>query len=539
MPSSIGRRVWLLALALLLAACAPQAPRSATGPSSGGSAAASGPAAGRTAPAGGPASAAAPAPAGTPGRFTIRLVTPLTNYNPYSQSGTEINIAWQGVFEGLARRSAVERAYEPLVAERWEVLNPTTWRFHIRPGIRFSDGSPLTAADVRHSLIDRALNDPDSNRRSGITTVEDAVVVDDLTLDATTKVPDAALLATITTAPITSKALYDRVGKEAADRQPVSAGPYTLHELVPDQRMVLQKNPYYWRDISAAPDEVVIRWIKEPVVGLTALLSGEVDMSGALPPNLLPQLTGSVRPVALPSGVIYFMGIAPIGPLANKMVRQAINYAVDKDAIVDGILKGQATRVDGALLEASTGYTPDLTLKYRYDPARARDLLAQAGYPGGFQTELVHPIGRYTGDVDMANVIAAQLGQVGIQVTLKPTETSSYLAQTRSGTFPLFLYGSGDVDEPNRYLLQFFRSGATRLLGGWQSAEVDRLLDAETAEFDTAKRAALLGQLQSALNEEAPLVPLLTFTTTVGLSNRWSWDNRYGSSIYWDTFSRR
>jgi peptide/nickel transport system substrate-binding protein len=515
----------LLALALLLAACAPQAPRPATGPAT------ADPAASKP--------AAAAAPATSPGRFTIVLVTPLTNHNPYSQSGTEINIARQGVFEGLARRNAIERTYEPLVAERWEVLNPTTWRFHIRPGIRFSDGSPLTAADVRHSLIERALNDPDSNRKSSIVTVEDAVVVDDLTLDVTTKVPDAALLATLTNNPTTSKALYDRVGKEAADRQPISAGPYVQHEFVPDQRMVLRKNPHYWGNIASAPDEIVVRWIKEPLVGLTALQSGEVDMTGALPPNLAPQLTGSVRPQSLPSGVIYFMGIAPIGPLGNKLVRQAINHAVDKDAMIEGILKGQGKRVDGALLETATGYAPDFTPKYAYDPARARELLAQAGYPNGFQTELVHPIGRYMGDVDIAAVIAAQLGQVGIQVALKPTETSTYLAQTRSGTFPLFLYGSGDVDEPNRYLLQFFRSGATRLLGGWQSAEVDRIIDAETAEFDPARRAALLGQLQAALNEEAPFVPLLTFTTTVGLSNRWNWDNRFGSSIHWDTFSRR
>jgi peptide/nickel transport system substrate-binding protein len=522
----VGGWRWLVGLALALAAgCAPAAPRA---PAAGGAGAAPG------------ASGEAARPGGSaPGRFTIVLVTPLTSHNPYAQSGTEINVARQGVFEGLARRNAIERNYEPLVAERWEVLNPTTWRFHIRPGIRFNDGSPLTAADVRHSIIERGLNDPDSNRKSSIVTVDDAIVVDDLTLDVTTKVPDAALLATLTSHPITSKALYDRVGKEAADRQPVSAGPYTVQELVPDQRMVLRKNPTYWRDISSAPDEVVVRWIKEPLVGLTALQSGEVDMTGALPPNLAPQLTGNVRPQSLPSGVVYFMGIAPIGPLGNKLVRQAINYAVDKDAMVEGILKGQGRRLDSALLETATGYTPDVTPKYHYDPARARELLAQAGFPNGFQTELVHPIGRYLGDVDMAAVIAAQLGQVGIQVTLKPTETSTYLAQTRSGTFPLFLYGSGDVDEPNRYLLQFFRSGATRLLGGWQNAEVDRLIDTETAEFDPARRAALLGQLQSALNEDAPFVPLLTFTTTVGLSDRWNWDNRYGSSIYFDTFSRR
>jgi peptide/nickel transport system substrate-binding protein len=246
-----------------------------------------------------------------------------------------------------------------------------------------------------------------------------------------------------------------------------------------------------------------------------------------------------VRGQAVPSGVLYFMALSPIGPLANKAVRQAISLAVDKDAIIEGILKGQATRLDTPLLESSVGYAPDLSPTYKYDPARARQLLAQAGYPNGLKTELYHPIGRYTGDVDLANVIAAQLGEVGIQVTLRPTETSSFIAQTRSGTFPMYLYGSGDVDEPNRYLMQFFRGGGTKLLGGWQDAEVDRLLDAETAEFDTAKRAALLRDLQSRMMEEAPTVPLLSFISTLGVSPRWDWDRRHGTSIYFDTFYPR
>jgi peptide/nickel transport system substrate-binding protein len=517
--TSILRLALLLALA---AACAPAAPRG-TAASAAGAAPSDSAAAGR--------------PAGSPtGRFAVQLVTPLTNHNPYSQSGGEITIAWQSIFQGLVRITG-ERTYEPLVAERWEAIEPTTWRFHLRSGIRFSDGSPLTAADVKHSL-DRALNDPDSTRRSSISTVQDASVVDDLTVDVFTKVPNATLLGQISTIPMTSKALYDRVGKEAADRQPVSAGPYALHELVPDQRMVMRKNPYYWRELPDAPDEVLIRWIKEPMVGLTALLSGEIDMTAPLPPNLTPQLTGNVRALQAPSGFLYFMGLGAVGPLTNKSVRQAINYAVDKDVIIQGILKGNAARADVPLIATSIGYAPDVSPKYVHDPARAKQLLAQAGYPDGFAMELYHPVGRFTNDVDIAAALAAQLGQVGIQVTLKPTETSTFLTQAVAGAYPAFLYGAGAIDEPTRYLFQFFHQSA-RALGGWRDAEIDRLLEAQIAEFDEAQRNSLMRRLQAALNEEAPAVWLLSFTNTIGISNRWDWPRAHGSTIYFDTIRRR
>ena len=521
-----------LSLLLVLAACAAPPARPSSGPAGGD----------RPDPASASAAGASqPAPS-TPTRFTMVLVSSVTSHNPYSQSGGGTGTTWLNLFEGVVRFNPIEKIYEPLVAERWEVVAPTTWRLFIRQGIRFSDGSPLTAADVQHSLIERALNDPDSNRGSSLTTVQDATIVDDYTVDVHTKVPDAALLLSISTVPITSKAHYERLGKQAADRQPISAGAYTLQELTPDQRVVLRKNPHYWRLSATAPDEVVIRWIKEPLVGLTALLGGEVDMSAPLPPNLIPQLNGQahVRPQPVPSGVIYFLALSAIGPLAQKPVRQAIHYAVDKDALVEGVLKGNAKRADTHLLETSIGYASDVTPRYTHDPARARQLLAEAGHPGGFQTDLYHPVGRYTGDVDIASVLVAQLAQVGIQVALKPTETPTFLARTRSGTFPMYLYGSGSVDEPNRYLLQFFRSGYTRLLGGWQSPEVDRLHDAETAEFDPAKRNALLRELQSRLLEESPSVPLLSFVDTVGISNRWAWDTRHGySTVYFDTIQPR
>jgi peptide/nickel transport system substrate-binding protein len=512
----------LLGLLLLAAACAPAAPRAAPG-SVGAAPGAS-------------AEAARPAPSAT-GRFTVVLVSPLTNHNPYSQSGGDITNAWQSIFQGLVRVTN-ERTYEPLVAERWEAVEPTTWRFHLRPGIRFSDGSPLTAADVKHSIVDRALNDPDSTRRSSISTVQDAAVIDEQTVDVMTKVPNATLLGQLATIPITSKALYDRVGKDAADRQPISAGPYALYELIPDQRMVMRKNPYYWRELPEAPDEVVIRWIKEPMVGLTALLSGEVDMTAPLPPNLTPQLTGNVRAIQAPSGFLYFLGLGAVGPPANKAVRQAINYAVDKDAIIQGILKGNAQRADVPLIDTSIGYAPDVTPKYVYDPVRARQLLAQAGYPDGFALDVYHPVGRFTNDGDIASALAAQLGQVGIQVTLKPTETSTFLTQSLTGAYPAFLYGAGAIDEPTRYLFQFFHQSG-RALSGWQSPEVDRLLEAQIAEFDEGKRAALMRQLQATLNDEAPAVWLLSFTNTIGISNRWEWQRSHGSTIYFDTVRAR
>jgi peptide/nickel transport system substrate-binding protein len=521
-PGRRGRWAGLV-LALLLAAACSAPPRPTSGVAAEDRAAAPG---------------AAAAPAG-PTRLTIVLATPITSHNAYAQSGGDVTTAWSSVFQGLVRLNADDKSYEPLAAERWEVVAPTTWRFYLRRAARFSDGSPLTAADVQHSLVERALGDPESVKRSTISNVTGAAVVDDYTVDVTTKTPDATILLALSSIPITSKAQYDAVGKQAADRRPISAGPYTLQDLVPDQRMVLAKSPHYWGDVAAAPDEVVIRWMKEPVVALTAALGGEVDMTTPLPPNLIASLGGSVRALEVPSGVIYFLGLGAVGPLTDKRVRQAIGYAVDKDTIIANILKGQARRLDGPLLASSIGYSADLAPIYTPDPARARQLLAEAGFAGGFPLDLHHPVGRYTNDVDIAAAVAAQLGQVGIQVTLKPTDSATFLTQTRNGAYPSFLYGAASVEEPNRYLVQFFRSGAGRYLSGWQNDDVDRLLDVETAEFDLARRAAIMRDLQSRLNEEAPAVPLLSFTNTIGLSNRWQWEPRYGSVIYFDSFSAK
>jgi peptide/nickel transport system substrate-binding protein len=519
-----GGRAGLLVALLLAAACSAAPPRPTSGGAAENRAAAPG--------------AAAAAPAG-PSRLTIVLATPITSHNPYAQSGGDVTTAWSSVFQGLVRLNADDKSYEPLAAERWEVVAPTTWRFYLRRAARFSDGSALTAADVQHSLVDRALGDQESVKRSTISNVVGATAIDDYTVDVTTRAPDATILLALSSIPITSKAQYDALGKQAADRRPVSAGPYTLQDLVPDQRMVLAKNPHYWGDVATAPDEVIIRWMKEPVVALTAALGGEVDMTTPLPPNLIASLGGNVRAQEVPSGVIYFLGLGAVGPLTDKRVRQAISYAVDKDGIITNILKDQAQRLDGPLLASSIGYSADLTPIYTYDPARARQLLAEAGFAGGFSLDLHHPVGRYTNDVDIAAAIAAQLGQVGIQVTLKPTDSATFLTQTRNGAYPSFLYGAASVEEPNRYLVQFFRSGAGRYLSGWQNDDVDRLLDAETAEFDLSRRAAVMRELQSRLNDEAPAVPLLSFTNTLGLANRWQWEPRYGSVIYFDTFRRR
>jgi peptide/nickel transport system substrate-binding protein len=235
---------------------------------------------------------------------------------------------------------------------------------------------------------------------------------------------------------------------------------------------------------------------------------------------------------------MYFMGLGAVGPLANKQVRQAINHAVDKEGIISGILKGNAKRTDGALIETSIGFVPDVMPVYAYDPARARQLLQEAGFPSGFAMELYHPVGRYTNDVDIAAALAAQLGQVGIQVSLRPTETSTFLTQSLAGAYPAFLYGAGAIDDPNRYLLQFFRSSA-RALSGFHDPEVDRLIDAQTAEFDRDKRTALMRELQARLNEEAPAVWLLSFVNTHGLSNRWEWERKHSNTIFFDMIRAR
>jgi peptide/nickel transport system substrate-binding protein len=516
-----------VALAALLAACAP-AQQPAPAPAVSGTAS-------------GPATAAAPASAG-PSRLTIGYTVDVTGApNPFAHTGSTEYARWFHIFDTLVRYDEQAGAWAPLLAESWSTPDPTTWVFKLRSGVQFHDRSPLTADDVVFSY-QRRVEDKDSKQAAVLGGVQSVEAVDPATVRITTKEPDASFLSRADTSIILSKAQYERLGPEAAVKQPLGTGPYTFKEYVPGQRLVVAKNPRYWGTPQPAWDEVVFRSIPEDEARVSALLNGEVDVIANLPIQSIDRVNGSGRATA--TGVrgsrIMFVALNPIiEPLKSLQVRQAIAHAIDKEALIHGILQDHAYRLDGPLGPGMLGYTPDLGPRYDYDPARAKQLLAQAGYADGFDVDFYTTVNRFPKDKEIATALVNMLNQVGIRAKLQLPEFATYIAQFGRGEYAAYYVGRGDVTDPSEYLQQYFRTGVTKRIN-FSDPEVDRLLAAQARELDPAKRVALLRDAQAKILEQVPVVFLYQYQDVYGASSRVEFAPRMNEMIFaWDARPKR
>ncbi len=517
----------LVALCALLAACA-RAQRPAPAASEAGAAPALG--------------AAASAPASTgPSRLTIGYTVDITGApDPFAHTGSTEYARWFHIFEPLVRYDEQAGAWAPLLAESWTTPDPTTWVFKLRPGVQFHDGTPLTADDVVFSYR-RRVEDKDSKQAAVLGGVQSVEAVDAATVRITTKEPDASFLSRADTSIILSKAQYDRLGPEAAVKQPLGTGPYTFKEYVPGQRLVVAKNPHYW---GAPPtwDEVIFRSIPEDEARVNALLNGEVDVIANLPIQSIERVNGSGRAsaVGVRGSRIMFVALNPIiEPLKSLQVRQAIAHAIDKEALIHGILQDHAYRLDGPLGPGMVGYAPDLGPRYDYDPAKAKQLLAQAGYADGFDVDFYTTVNRFPKDKEIATAIVNMLNQVGIRAKLQLPEFATYIAQFGRGEYAAYYVGRGDVTDPSEYLQQYFRTGVTKRIN-FSDPEVDRLLVAQARELDPAKRTALLRDAQTKILEQVPVVFLYQYQDIYGASSRVEFAPRMNEMIFaWDAKPRR
>jgi peptide/nickel transport system substrate-binding protein len=479
--------------------------------------------------------------AGGKTRVTIVLGSEPISANPYGDSATPVYGMWMHMLEPLVYWNPHTAQNEPLLAESWRALDEYTWEFKLRQGVRFHDGSELTAEDVVHSYT-RIRDDPESKQRSTLAHVERIEALDKYTVRLTTRVPDVALPFRLNNRVIGSKTAYERYGPGEADKHPVGTGPYMFKEWVQGQRWVVEKNPNYWNpERRATFDEVVFRWIKEPQAAVTALLNGEVDVIPNVPPQLVDriQASSSAHVAATRGSRLMFLGMnSNYKPWDNVKVRQAVYHAIDRQALIQGVLGGRAYELNGPIGPGMYAYDPNLQPQYPYDPAAAKRLLAEAGYPNGLDVELQSPNGRYLKDKEISEAIVSMLGQVGIRARLVTPEWSKIWPDIQAGRVPFYLVGRGSVEDPSEYLHQYFRTGVTPRLG-FSDPVVDSLLDAEQKEFDPAKRVELLRRAMSRIMEQAAMVFLFQYEDTYGVSNRVQFRPRGDEYIFaWDITPR-
>ena len=476
-------------------------------------------------------------------KITARVALPgvqVETLNPYAHSTTQIYPTWKHVIEPLVEWSWSKKKIVPILAESWSNPDKNTWLFKLKKGVKFHDGSDFTSADVVHSYT-RIQKDIDSKQASSIAHVDAIEAVDPYTVRLHTKTPDAALLFRLAQRFITNKAAYDRLGAAAADKLALGTGPYKFKDWVRGQWFVVEKNPgYAHSDHKPTVDEVVFRNIPEAEVAITSLLNREVDIISNVPPESASRVTGKARIETVRTINIMFLGMHTSVPqFQNKLVRQAVNYAIDRDALTKGVLKGYAYPMDAPVGPDQYGYSREIGPKYAYNPAKAKQLLAQAGYANGFDVDFLVPLGQYNKIKDVAEAIGGMLKAVGIQAKIHTQDQDSGFAAIREGKVGMYIFGRGSVVDPSEYLHQYFHTGVTKRLE-FSNPTVDAALDAEQASFDPVQRAKLLQKAMALLMEEAPAAWLYQYQGLQGVSNDFAFKANPGEDVYaWDLKPKR
>jgi peptide/nickel transport system substrate-binding protein len=456
---------------------------------------------------------------------TVGVVNDFAGWNPYADSTAQMYMIWCQTYGCLGTFDTNAGEYKPLLAESWETdkNDRRIWYFHLRQGLkRQHDGKELTADDVVHS-IDRTKHDPHTAQVNNVHPIASAEAVDKYTVKITTTEPTAPLLDYIfDRLIITGKDLFDKYGAAADRKAPYGWGPYAVADIAIGQRMVLNKNPDWPGIKQENPDHVVFMRIKEDQARITALLNGEVQIALAIPPHLAKSVeaAGGVKVVGVPSAESMFLAMNPhYPPWNNKTLRQAVAYAIDREAIIKSVFQDRAELLDGPVGPGQYAYSPDVKPRYRYDPEKAKQLVKDAGFPNGLDIDLFASSNRYVNDRQSSEAIAAMLTKVGIRTKLNMLDYSIEWPNVRKGLVPFYYQGRGSVIDPSPMLEQYFETGVTPRIG-YSNPRLDDLLRAERREFDPTQRKALLLRAFDTIQDEVPAFFLWRIDALYGISNK-------------------
>ena len=459
-------------------------------------------------------------PAGT---LVVGLVAEPVNLDPAQVTDLNSNRVGRRIVETLVTFPDESTQIVPGLAESWTISKDgLKYAFKLRKGITFHDGAPFDADAVKFSIERQIVTEHPFNKLGKYPfanyffgNVKAVEVVDPLTVEFSLKEPRASFLAVLTAgaASIVSPTAVKKLGVDYP-LSPVGTGPFKFASWDRGQRVVLEKNASYWKH-PVKVDRVIYRPIVEDQARLTELLTGALDLIVGTPPDFVTQLENNPKITLLKQvgAHVWYLGINnQKKPFDDKRVRQALNYAVNKDAIVRDVLKGTGTLSRGPVLPNTWG--ADSALKpYPYDPERARKLLAEAGYPSGFSTTLWVPESGsgMQSPVAMSTVIQSNLKAIGVNVTLQTMEWGAYLAKLRTKEQDLFalswMAGNEDPDlvmYPLLHSSQWTPNGPNRAL--YKNEKYDELLHQARLTTDQKKRAELYRDAQRILVDDAPWV---------------------------------
>jgi peptide/nickel transport system substrate-binding protein len=434
---------------------------------------------------------------------------------------TDVNYAIE-VFDMLFFRDG-QGIPQPRLAASYKVLNDTTWEFKLRPNVKFHNGVTMTAKDVKFS-IDR-MTDPQTKAFFApfYSTIAEVKVINDSTIQIVTKTPDPLLLKRLSHEMfIFPSDYFKEKGAEAFFQHPVGTGPFKFVSWTRNDRMILEANEAYW-DGAPKVKKLTMRPVPEVAARLAELQTGNADIITNIPPFLVPQVQNSPNATvqSVPSGRVMFLYLNCLaeGPLKNKKVRQALNYAVDRKAIIDNILKGSGVPMAVNLTPYHFGYDPSLK-PYPYDPAMAKKLLAEAGYGSGLKLVFNTPSGRYLLDKEVSEAIAGMFNAVGIQTDLKVLEWGTYtqiLTAKKLQDIGFIGWGNTLHDADGNFQPYFIPESA---FSYYSTPALAEKINRARTTMDEKKRLELYKEMQREIFDEAPLVFLYQQIDHYGVSKK-------------------
>ncbi len=448
----------------------------------------------------------------------------VNSMDPYARNETFLLTFLGNVYEPLVRRDR-ELRVEPALAVRWEQPSPTVWRFHLRPDVKFHDGTAFTAEDVVFSVA-RAKGQG-SNVSAKLATVTEARVVDPLTVELVTAQPNPILLEEIADFFIMSKrwaeannavqaADLTRREENYATRNANGTGPFRVVTREPDQRTVLEPNPNWWDRAEHNLTRVEFNVIANAATRVAALLSGEVDMVYTVPPQDVERIgrTSGFRIHQKAELRTIFLGfdqqrdqllksdVQGRNPFKDVRVRRAFVQAIDVEAIRSRVMRGQSRPSWLMVGPGINGFDEDLDkARPRVDLDSARRLLAEAGYPNGFGVTMDCPNDRYVNDEAICQAVTAMLARIGVRVTLAAQTRARYFAEILGPRYNTSFYLLGWTPATYDAHNALFNLMATRQgdqgqfnVGAYSNPRVDELTAKIAVETNAAERNRMIAE---------------------------------------------
>ncbi|MBI2960926.1 MAG: ABC transporter substrate-binding protein [Betaproteobacteria bacterium] len=462
----------------------------------------------------------------------IGMASDVTSVDPHHQNITaNNNIGWH-VFDALVNVDENTRLV-PGLALSWRAVDPTTWEFRLRKGVKFHDGSDFTADDAVFSL-ERAARVPNGQFASFVQRIVGREVVDAHTLRLKTATPYAMVPPDLNSVFIVSRRAAANAATEDfnSGRAMVGTGPFRFVRFARGDRVELARNDAYWnKEARPAWDRVTFRIMPNDPARLAALLSGDLDLIEQIPTADLARIRahGGLRIEQKVSWRTIFFHLdqgraqpptiadkagKPLAanPFRDPRVRLALSKAINRQAIVERVMDGAALPAGNLVSPPVFGHDPDLKAE-RFDPEGAKKLLAEAGYPAGFAFTLAAPNNRYVNDEQIAQAVAQMLARAGISARIETMPVNVYLSKARGGAFAFAMLGWGSFSGDLALRALVATADAQKGFGAWNwsrysNPRVDALLERAFSSVDEKKREALAREAMGVAMKDLAVIPL-------------------------------